>query len=103
MEQIVAGIKKAAEIIAETSASAVEQSRGIAQVNGAITQLEQMTEQNGEMARKSQEIVQKLQEQAEELARLVEAFRVEDEPSLHAATLAQSAAALPQQSRSLLR
>ena len=103
MEQIVAGVKKAAEIIAETSASAVEQSQGIAQVNGAITQLEQMTEQNGEMARKSREIVQKLQEQAEELARLVEAFRVEDDPSMRTAALVQGPRDWRAQNRPQLR
>ena len=46
LEEIVVGVKKVTDIIAEITASSQEQATGIEQINTAIMQMEEMTQQN---------------------------------------------------------
>jgi methyl-accepting chemotaxis protein len=46
MQDIVGAVERVTDIIAEISASAAEQSKGIGDVNSAVTQLDEMTQQN---------------------------------------------------------
>ncbi len=46
MEEIVAAIKRVADIISEIAAASEEQSAGIGEVNGAISDMDDMTQQN---------------------------------------------------------
>jgi methyl-accepting chemotaxis protein len=46
LEQIVTAVKKVTDVVAEIASASIEQTRGIEQVNRAITQMDQMTQQN---------------------------------------------------------
>ena len=44
MREIVDSVRRVTDVISEISATATEQSAGLAQVNGAVTELDQMTQ-----------------------------------------------------------
>ncbi|WP_227591614.1 methyl-accepting chemotaxis protein, partial [Klebsiella aerogenes] len=71
MTDIVGSVQRVTDIIGEISAAAVEQSQGIAQVNGTVTELDQMTQQNAALVEESAAAAQSLKEQAVRLAGLV--------------------------------
>ncbi len=50
LHDIVSGVKKVGEIVAEIAAASAEQSIGIEQVNHAITQMDEITQQNAALA-----------------------------------------------------
>lgn len=50
LSEIVGGVKKVGEIVAEIAAASVEQSAGIAQVNQAVSQMDEITQQNAALA-----------------------------------------------------
>jgi len=79
MTDIVSSVQRVTDIISEISASAVEQSNGIDQINQAVTQLDQMTQQNAALVEESAAAAESLREQAERMSGVVGAFRV-DEP-----------------------
>nr|WP_316641221.1 methyl-accepting chemotaxis protein [uncultured Roseateles sp.] len=76
MGEIVASVKRVTDIIAEISASTVEQSHGIGQVNGSVIQLDQMTQQNAALVEQSAAAAESLKEQAIKLSGLVRGFRL---------------------------
>jgi len=76
MTDIVGSVQRVTDIIGEISAAAIEQSQGIAQVNGTVTELDQMTQQNAALVEESAAAAQSLKEQAVRLAGLVSAFRL---------------------------
>ncbi|WP_347987398.1 methyl-accepting chemotaxis protein [Methylomonas sp. AM2-LC] len=50
LSEIVAGVKKVGDIVAEIAAASVEQSAGIGQVNQAVSQMDEITQQNAALA-----------------------------------------------------
>ncbi len=76
MTDIVGSVQRVTDIIGEISAAAVEQSQGIAQVNGTVTELDQMTQQNAALVEESAAAAQSLKEQAVRLAGLVSSFKL---------------------------
>ena len=50
LSEIVAGVKKVGDIVAEIAAASVEQSAGIGQVNQAVAQMDEMTQQYAALA-----------------------------------------------------
>ncbi len=82
MSEIVASVQRVSDIISEISASTVEQSQGIGNVNGAVAQLDQMTQQNAALVEQSAAAAESLSEQARLLTALVTRFRLDD--ALHA-------------------
>ena len=50
MSEIVAGVKKVGDIVAEIAAASVQQSAGIGQVNQAVSQMDEITQQNAALA-----------------------------------------------------
>jgi len=50
LSEIVAGVKKVGDIVAEIAAASVEQSAGIGQVNQSVAQMDEMTQQNAALA-----------------------------------------------------
>jgi methyl-accepting chemotaxis protein len=76
MNEIVAQVKRVTDLIGEITASTMEQSSGIGQVNQAVTQLDQMTQQNAALVEQSAAAAQSLREQADKLAQAVAVFRV---------------------------
>ena len=77
MSEIVAGVRRVADIIAEVSAAASEQTRGIDQVNGTVTRLDQMTQQNAALVEQSAAAAESLKEQAVRLNQVVGTFRLQ--------------------------
>jgi len=76
MTDIVGSVQRVTDIIGEISAAAMEQSQGIAQVNGTVSELDQMTQQNAALVEESAAAAQSLKEQAVRLAGIVSSFRL---------------------------
>lgn len=77
LEEIVNSVKKVADIIAEISAAAQEQSAGIEQVNKAITQMDQITQQNAALVEEASAASQGMNQQAAGLQSVVEKFKID--------------------------
>jgi methyl-accepting chemotaxis protein len=77
MGEIVASVKRVTDMIAEISASTVEQTQGIESVNGSVTQLDQMTQQNAALVEQSAAAAESLKDQAQRLSQLVAGFRLQ--------------------------
>lgn len=74
MDEIVASVQRVADIIGEVTAAATEQSRGIGQVNGAVSDLDKMTQQNAALVEQSSAAAESLKEQATRLGEVVRRF-----------------------------
>jgi len=76
MEEIVASVRCAQDLMQEIAASSHEQSAGIAQVNQAIAQMDDATQQNAALVEQAAAAAASLQEQARELDRVVGTFKL---------------------------
>ncbi len=76
MDEIVDGVKRVADIMAEITAASQEQSDGIEQVNQAVGQMDQVTQQNAALVEEAAAAAESLQDQAKNLAQAVSVFRV---------------------------
>ena len=74
IEEVVASVKKAGELIKLISNATQEQSTGIAQVNEAVTQLDSVTQQNAALVGQSAAASNELSNSAVTLARSVHVF-----------------------------
>ena len=77
MQEIVQGIARVTDIMSEIAAASAEQTRGIEQVNAAITQMDGVTQQNAALVEEAAAAAS-LQDQAESLAALVSVFHLGD-------------------------
>ncbi len=75
MQDIVAQVRKVNDLIGEIAGTAGEQSRGIEQVNIAVTQMDQVTQQNAALVEESAAAAASLAHQAQALAAAVAQFR----------------------------
>ena len=78
MQEIVQGIARVTDIMSEIAAASAEQTRGIEQVNAAITQMDGVTQQNAALVEEAAAAAASLQDQAESLAALVSVFHLGD-------------------------
>jgi len=76
MQEIVGGIRRVADIVAEIAAASREQSAGIGQINAAVTQLDSVTQQNAALVEQTSAASGSLQEQARKLAELAASFKL---------------------------
>jgi methyl-accepting chemotaxis protein len=76
MNEIVASVQRVTDIIAEISASTIEQSQGIGTVNDAVAQLDQMTQQNAALVEQSAAAAESLKDQAINLTEVVRGFKL---------------------------
>ncbi len=76
MTEIVDGVRRVTDLMAEIAASAKEQHDGIGQVNQAVSHLDQMTQQNAALVEESTAASTSLREQAHRLAEAMAVFRV---------------------------
>jgi len=74
--EIVTGVTKVTDIVAEISASAKEQAGGIDQVNRAVTEMNKVTQQNAANSEESSSAAAELSSQSEELAAMIGAFQL---------------------------
>jgi len=81
LEEIVNGVKKVSDIIAEIAAAAQEQSAGIEEVNKAITQMDEMTQQNAALVEEATAASESMNDEAKEMNGLMDFFDPgEEEP-----------------------
>ena len=90
MSDIVAQVKRVADLIGEISASAHEQTGGIDQVNQAIVQLDNVTQQNAALVEEAAAAADSLNQQAIRMVEVVSIFK------LHAGTDATPMHSAPQ-------
>jgi methyl-accepting chemotaxis protein len=78
MDDVVASIRRVSDIVAEISAASEEQTRGIEQVNQAITDMDRVTQQNAALVEEASAAAQSMQHESAELMKVVSVFRVRD-------------------------
>ncbi|WP_301332245.1 methyl-accepting chemotaxis protein [Azonexus sp. R2A61] len=76
MDDVVAGIRGVAGIMADIAEASREQSSGIEQVSLAVSQMDEVTQQNAALVEQAAAAAESLEEQAETLVRAVSVFRV---------------------------
>ena len=77
MHDIVAQVTEASDVFAQISTAAAEQTKGISQVNDAVTQLDQVTQQNAALVEESAAASDSLRQQAAQLVDAVRVFRLQ--------------------------
>jgi X-X-X-Leu-X-X-Gly heptad repeat protein len=78
MDELVASVKRVAEIMTEIAAASHEQSSGIEQINRAITQMDTVVQMNASLVEEATAAATSMASQATGLAHAVAQFRVED-------------------------
>jgi methyl-accepting chemotaxis protein len=81
LREIVAGVKKVTDVVAEIAASSQEQASGIEQVNKAVMSMDEMTQQNAALVEEASAAAQSLTEQAANLSQLMARYQVGDASS----------------------
>ncbi|GAA4033981.1 methyl-accepting chemotaxis protein [Actimicrobium antarcticum] len=76
MDEIVSSVQRVTDIMGEISSASEEQSRGIEQINMAITELDEVTQQNAALVEQSAAAAQSMQDQTAELLTVVSVFRL---------------------------
>jgi len=100
LEEIVTGVKKVGDIIAEIAAASSEQSSGIEQVNRAVTAMDEVTQQNAALAEQTSAASASMSDKAREMADTVAFFKVTGQVAVQPASapVARRAAAVTQAS-----
>ncbi|NKE66171.1 HAMP domain-containing protein [Ramlibacter sp. RBP-2] len=81
MQEIVGSIRRVTDIMGEIAAASQEQTRGIEQVNQAITQMDQVTQQNAALVEEASAAAQSMREQAGALVQAVSVFKLQGGPA----------------------
>ena len=76
LSDIVGGVKRVADIVAEIAAANQEQSTGVAEVENTVGLMEQVTQKNAQLVEESSNALSAVDQQTEELAALVRFFTV---------------------------
>ncbi|WP_230945859.1 methyl-accepting chemotaxis protein, partial [Burkholderia vietnamiensis] len=76
MSEILASVQRVQVLMGEIAAASDEQSKGIEQVNQAVTQMDQVTQQNAALVQQASSSALSLKAQAEQLAATVSVFRI---------------------------
>jgi methyl-accepting chemotaxis protein len=85
LDEIVAGVKKVTDIVAEISAASQEQASGIEQVNKAVMQMDETTQQNAALVEQASAASEAMREQAEQLSALMQFFSLAGDSGAFAA------------------
>ena len=98
MQKVSASIGRVAQVMAEISASSLEQSTGIDQVNQAVVQMDRMTQQNAALVEEAAAAASSLHDQTRQLKQAVSVFEIAPAVLLgdaRFAAAAHAAASLP--------
>jgi len=76
LSDIVGGVKRVADIVAEIAAANQEQSTGVVEVENTVGLMEQVTQKNAQLVEESSNALSAVDQQTEELAALVRFFTV---------------------------
>lgn len=90
--EIVTGVKKVTDVMAEIAASSMEQASGIEQVNKAVTSMDGVTQQNAALVEEASAAAQTLTEQAAHLTELIARYRIDDQATASRPAVASPAA-----------
>ena len=77
MQEIVAQVKRVASLIEEISGTATEQTRGIDQINQAITELDSVTQQNAALVEEAAAAADSLNREASRMVQVVSVFKLQ--------------------------
>ncbi len=78
LNEIVTGVKKVGDIVAEIAAASAEQSQGIEQVNQAVSQMDEITQQNAALAEQASAASVSMSDQSSNMTKLLSFFKVSD-------------------------
>ncbi|WP_347557262.1 methyl-accepting chemotaxis protein [Robbsia sp. KACC 23696] len=79
MEKMSKAIQRVTDVMAEIAAASEEQTRGIEQVNQAISQMDEVTQQNAALVEQAAAAASSLEDQASHLRVAVEVFKIDGE------------------------
>lgn len=77
MTEVTQAVARVTDIMGEIAAASDEQSRGIGQVNQAVTQMDQVTQQNAALVEEASAASRSLEDQGRELTQSIGFFRLE--------------------------
>jgi ABC-type transporter Mla subunit MlaD len=86
LSEIGEGSRKVNDLVAEIAAACGEQSKGIEQINLAVTQLDKVTQQNAANSEESASAAEELNSQAASLSQTVSQFKIKAQASLGSPT-----------------
>jgi methyl-accepting chemotaxis protein len=95
LKEIVASIKKVADIVADIANASMEQSTGIEQVNKALTQMDEVTQQNSALVEENAATAKTLESQAGAMDQRVGVFHLDDAGAVVQVTRPMPAAKAP--------
>jgi len=101
LNEIVTGIKKVGDIVAEIAAASVEQSQGIEQVNQAVSQMDEITQQNAALAEQASAASVSMSDQSSNMSQLLSFFKVGAHASQPTSTVKTVESTIAPQSASL--
>jgi methyl-accepting chemotaxis protein-2 (aspartate sensor receptor) len=78
MSNVSASISRVTQMMAEISASSLEQSTGIEQVNQAVVQMDEMTQQNAALVEEAAAAAASLHQQTQQLKQAVSVFEISE-------------------------
>jgi methyl-accepting chemotaxis protein-2 (aspartate sensor receptor) len=78
MSNVSASISRVTQMMAEISASSLEQSTGIEQVNQAVVQMDEMTQQNAALVEEAAAAAASLHQQTQQLKEAVSVFEISE-------------------------
>jgi methyl-accepting chemotaxis protein len=81
ISDVAAGVRRVTDIVGEISAASQEQTRGLEQVNLAISQMDQVTQQNAALVEEAAAATGSLESQATQLVQAVAVFRIHSNAS----------------------
>jgi methyl-accepting chemotaxis protein len=88
--EIVDGIKRVTDVVAEIAAASQEQAAGIDQVTHAVTQMDHTTQQNAALVEEASAASKAMEQQAEQLLEQISFFRTAGGESAHRASAAHA-------------
>jgi methyl-accepting chemotaxis protein len=111
LEEIVQGVKKVSDIVAEIAAASQEQSSGIEQINKAISQMDEVTQQNASLVEEMASASESMDAQAGTLMQQMQFFKIKsqngsdhetlrEKAKMHSGAESQPGKALPEKLRS---
>ncbi len=74
LQNIVAGIGKASDLVAEIAAASSEQAQGVIQINQGVTQIDQVTQQKTASAEECAAAAEELSSQSEQMRQMLQRF-----------------------------
>lgn len=75
LTEIVSGVKKVGDIVAEIASASAEQSQGIEQVNQAVSQMDEITQQNAALAEQASAASVSMSDQSNNMIQLLSFFK----------------------------